>query len=123
MHYELVDEMQQVNQAYEWYIREHVNVTPALLNACFAPNDPEWRALRLQERSYDREIERKIRVLMDMQKSDRATEPIYQESSNRKSLEQNHIIADPTSGTEPKGPDHSMTSHEIGKACGLESIL
>jgi len=69
--HDLLDEKQQVNRAYEWYLAEHVHVTPALLNTCFAPNsgdDKVWRTLGLQERMYDREIERKTIILMQMQR-------------------------------------------------------
>lgn len=48
-------------------------MSPDLLNTCFVPHaDREWRALRLQERADDREIERKTRIIpifiMDMKK-------------------------------------------------------
>jgi len=89
---EVIDEKLQVAQAYDWHLKEHVHVTPALLNAGFSPADPQWRALRLQERGYDREIERKIRVLIDMQKARRAQKSKRKMNKN-KSLKTKRISA------------------------------
>ena len=45
------------------------------VNSAFRAADPEWRACACKERGYDREIEPKVKVLMQMQKAGAAAEP------------------------------------------------
>ncbi|HEY6291022.1 MAG TPA: hypothetical protein VI455_05590 [Terriglobia bacterium] len=60
---DLLDERRVVNDAYQHFLQQYVVITPAQRDACLAPNETEWHALRLQEASLDRQIERKTRLL------------------------------------------------------------
>ncbi|HTU00873.1 MAG TPA: hypothetical protein VMG58_03615, partial [Candidatus Sulfotelmatobacter sp.] len=71
---DLLDERQKVSDAYQHFLQQYVVVTAAQRNACFAPNEDEWRALRLQEAALDRQIERKTRLLIDLKREARRAE-------------------------------------------------
>ena len=71
---DLLDERRLVDDAYQHFLKLYVTVTPSQWNACLAPNDEEWHALRLQEAALDRQIERKTRLLMEMRREARRAE-------------------------------------------------
>jgi len=71
---DLLDERQKVSDAYQHFLQQYVVVTAAQRNACFAPNEDEWRALRLQEAALDRQTERKTRLLIDLKREARRAE-------------------------------------------------
>ena len=63
---ELLAEISDVSQQYQLYIREHVEVTPAMRAECLAPTiDQRW--LMREMNLIDRQIERKTRLLRDLQ--------------------------------------------------------
>ena len=59
------------HQSYE---REQQVSSPILREVCLAPAQEEWRHLLRQEMAVDRQIERKIKLLMQMQRNRRAEE-------------------------------------------------
>jgi len=69
---ELLDkEFKQVKEQYLLYLREFGEVTRAQKDACYAPRGRVWRLLLRQEQTLEREMERKLRLLWQMQRQDR----------------------------------------------------
>lgn len=68
---DLIDEQKEWNEKYQFYVRRHVEISQARRNLCFAPTEKEWTLLLRQEASLDRQIERKTRLLWEMQEVDR----------------------------------------------------
>ncbi|MGH9431610.1 MAG: hypothetical protein ACRD3T_08710 [Terriglobia bacterium] len=69
---ELLAEICNITQQYQLFIREHVEITPTMREECLAPT-AEQRWLMRQMNSIDRQIERKTRLLLEVQ--DRAGRP------------------------------------------------
>jgi len=71
----IAEEMRDVTEAYRLYLTEHVDVTRAMREECLAPvGVGKWRFLLRQEIGIDRQIERKTRLILLMQKADREAE-------------------------------------------------
>ncbi len=70
----LQEETRDVAEEYALYLQEYVHVSPALRNATLAPTNPEWRSIIRHEYTLDRLIERKLKLLMQVQKARRARE-------------------------------------------------
>lgn len=71
----LAEEMSDVIGSYRLYLKEHVEVTRAMREECLAPVDAgKWRFLLRQEMGLDRQIERKTRLILAMQKASREAE-------------------------------------------------
>lgn len=71
----LAEEMRDVIESYQLYLKEHVEVTRAMREECLAPVDAgKWRFLLRQELGLDRQIERKTRLILAMQKASREAE-------------------------------------------------
>jgi len=68
----LLEESRDVTEEYQCYLQEEVEISPALRNACLAPAENEWRLMIRQENAIDRQIERKIRLLLQLQKANKA---------------------------------------------------
>lgn len=66
----LLEELRDITQKYQLYLREQVLVSPAMRDACLAPSQEEWRLLIRQQNAIDRQIERKTRLLMALQKTE-----------------------------------------------------
>ncbi|MGH9434281.1 MAG: hypothetical protein ACRD3T_22375 [Terriglobia bacterium] len=65
---ELLAEISNVTQQYQLYLRENVELTPTMREECLAPTvDQRW--LMRQMSLVDRQIERKTRLLLDMQQA------------------------------------------------------
>ena len=64
-------EFKQVKEQYLLYLREFGEVTQAQKDACYAPRGRVWRLLLRQEQTLEREMERKLRLLWEMQRQDR----------------------------------------------------
>ncbi len=64
----LRQEIHQMRDEYELYKREHVEITPALRDACLAPSQPEWTLLIRQENSLLRQIDRTVKLLMALKR-------------------------------------------------------
>jgi hypothetical protein len=84
----LAEEARDVTEAYRLYWSEHVQVTRAMREECLAPVDARnWRFLLRQELGLDRQIERKTRLVLFMQKASReAAEPQWKEMKELQEL-------------------------------------
>jgi hypothetical protein len=67
----LLEESCAATERYQLYLREQVEMTPWLRQACLAPGQLEWRMLLRHENAIERQIERKTRLLMEMQRKER----------------------------------------------------
>jgi len=63
----LVEERQEVAEEYELFLREHVEISPAARDACLAPTDVRWTWILRMDNYLDRQIERKMRMLLKLQ--------------------------------------------------------
>jgi len=70
----LQEETRDVAEEYALYLQEHVHVSPALRNATLAPSNPEWRAMIRHEYTLDRLVERKLKLLIQIQNARKARE-------------------------------------------------
>jgi hypothetical protein len=67
----VIDELIEWTQKYQTFMRRHMEVSPARRDLCFAPTEAKWRLILRQEVGIDRQIERKTRLLWEMQEVDR----------------------------------------------------
>ncbi|HUZ47639.1 MAG TPA: hypothetical protein VMW54_13460 [Terriglobia bacterium] len=88
----LQEETRDVVEEYALYLQEHVHVSPALRNATLAPTNPEWRAIIRHEYTLDRLIERKLKLLMQVQNARRARELAAQAHENGNSKKKNSFF-------------------------------
>jgi hypothetical protein len=70
----LEEEKRDVVEEYVLYLQEHVHVSPALRNSALAPTHPQWTAMIRQEYNLDRQIERKLKLLDQIQLNRRLEE-------------------------------------------------
>ena len=66
----MIDELIEWTQKYQTFMRRYIEVTPARRDLCFAPTEAKWRLILRQEAGIDRQIERKTRLLWEMQEVD-----------------------------------------------------
>ncbi len=63
----ILEESRDVEEESSYYTREHVEISRAMRKECLAPNsDREYALLRRQEGALDRQLDRKIRLLIRM---------------------------------------------------------
>ena len=74
LHRALLEETRDVMEEYQFYLREHVEISPAMRDACLAPTQDGWALMIRQEDAIDRQIERKTKLLMQMQKANKSQE-------------------------------------------------
>ncbi|MEJ2008870.1 MAG: hypothetical protein P8Z30_12075 [Acidobacteriota bacterium] len=70
----LEEETRDVVEEYTLYLQEHVHISPALRSSALAPSHPQWTALIRHEYTLDRLIERKLKLLVQIQTARRAQE-------------------------------------------------
>jgi len=63
----VLEEIADVGREYELYLHQHVESTRAARMAATAPSQAQWGAIIRQQNSLDRQLERKIRLLMELQ--------------------------------------------------------
>ena len=63
----LAEEISDVAQEYELFLREHVENTRAARIAATAPSHAQWAAIIRQQNALHRQLERKIRLLQEVQ--------------------------------------------------------
>jgi hypothetical protein len=63
----LREERKQVAGEYELFLREHREISPAARDACLAPSDARWTWILRLDNNLDRQIERKLRMLLRLQ--------------------------------------------------------
>jgi len=68
------EETRDVVEEYTLFLQEHVHVSPALRNSALAPIHPQWTAIVRHEYSLDRLIERKLKLLTQIQSARRLEE-------------------------------------------------
>ena len=66
----VIDELIEWTQKYQTFMRRYIEVSPARRDLCFAPTEAKWRLILRQEAGIDRQIERKTRLLWEMQEVD-----------------------------------------------------
>jgi hypothetical protein len=66
----VIDELIEWTQKYQTFMRRYIEVSPARRDLCFAPTEARWKLILRQEASIDRQIERKTRLLWEMQEED-----------------------------------------------------
>ena len=67
----VIDELIEWTQKYTTFMRRYIEVSPARRDLCFAPTEAKWKLILRQEAGIDRQIERKTRLLWEMQEVDR----------------------------------------------------
>ena len=68
----LLEEQRDAMEAFQLYLSQHIDLSRAAQDACLAPvEDGEWRLLMRWENMIDRQIERKIRLYLLLQQTDR----------------------------------------------------
>ena len=78
----LEEETRDVAEEYTLYLQEHVHVSPALRNSALAPIHPQWTAIVRHEYTLDRLIERKLKLLTQIQSARRLEEMAAQAFKN-----------------------------------------
>jgi hypothetical protein len=63
----LEEETRDVMEEYILFLQEHVHVSPALRDSALAPVHPQWISIVRQEYTLDRLIERKLKLLTQIQ--------------------------------------------------------
>jgi len=61
------EETRDVLEEYNLFLQEHVHVSPALRDSALAPVHPQWISIVRQEYTLDRLIERKLKLLTQIQ--------------------------------------------------------
>ncbi len=64
----LQQEMCTVADEFDLYVQEQMEVSPARQDASLAPGDPDWKLLIRQANTIDRNLDRKMRLLMQLQR-------------------------------------------------------
>jgi hypothetical protein len=64
----VAEEIADVGREYELFLHEHVENTRAARMAATAPSQAQWGIIIRQQNSLDRQLERKIRLLMELQR-------------------------------------------------------
>ena len=64
----VAEEMSDVGREYELYLHEHVENTRSARMAATAPSQAQWAVIIRQQNSLARQLERKIRLLMELQR-------------------------------------------------------
>jgi len=64
----VAEEIADVGREYELFLHEHVENTRAARMAATAPSQAQWAAIIRQQNSLNRQLERKIRLLMELQR-------------------------------------------------------
>ena len=67
----VIDELIEWGQKYATFMRRYIEVSPARRDLCFVPTEARWKLILRQEAGIDRQIERKTRLLWEMQEVDR----------------------------------------------------
>ncbi len=63
------EELRNLAEAYQAYLRDHVEITRAMRVECLQPADQEYARLQRQEAVLDQRLERKIRLLLAVRAS------------------------------------------------------
>ncbi|HET9179838.1 MAG TPA: hypothetical protein VFQ24_15900 [Terriglobia bacterium] len=88
------EEIRDVIEEYTLFLQEHVHISPALRDSALAPMHPQWMAIVRHESTLDRMIERKIKLLDQIQ-SARKLEALAAADSieNRRNGTKKHVFS------------------------------
>jgi hypothetical protein len=64
----VAEEIADVGREYELFLHEHVENTRSARMAATAPSQSQWAVIIRQQNSLARQLERKIRLLMELQR-------------------------------------------------------
>ena len=109
----LNEEVRDVTERYQVFFKEKVEVTRAQRNAALAPEGPQWVLMIRMENSLHRHIERRLRLLLEMQRQRRQWEEPEDPSPRRTPLGKTSPRRAPH-GSPPGGP--SPGSFDLGHA-------
>ncbi len=65
----LFEAQRDVAEEYEKFFLQHLEITPSLRDALLAPQGPQWGITIRHKNSIDRQIERKLRLLVQLQRN------------------------------------------------------
>ena len=102
----LAEEISDVAQQYELFLHEHVENTRAARVAATAPSHAQWAAIIRQQNALHRQLERKIRLLEEMQE--------------RRKKEERRLLDDHKASLRRNPSD---APHGGGRACNRKKIL
>jgi hypothetical protein len=77
------EETRDVIEEYTLFLQEHVHVSPALRDSALAPVHPQWTAIVRLEYALDRLIERKLKLLTQIQRTRKIQERVAEEAEKR----------------------------------------
>ena len=77
------EETRDVLEEYSLFLEEHVQISPALRDAALAPVHPQWISIVRQEYTLDRLIERKLKLLNQIQRARKIQERAEREAKKR----------------------------------------
>ena len=77
------EETRDVMEEYTLFLQEHVHVSPALRDSALAPIHPQWISIVRQEYTLDRLIERKLKLLNQIQRTRKIQERAEEEAERR----------------------------------------
>lgn len=73
---ELLEEQRDIATEGEIFSLENVEITRSMRNALLVPDSPRWGVMLRQKNGVDRQIERKLKLLLQLQKQRRAEEVV-----------------------------------------------
>ena len=77
------EETRDVMEEYALFLQEHVHVSPALRDSALAPVHPQWISVVRHEYTIDRLIERKLKLLTQIQRARKIQERAAEEAEKR----------------------------------------
>ena len=77
------EETRDVMEEYTLFLQEHVHVSPALRDSALAPVHPQWISVVRHEYTIDRLIERKLKLLTQIQRARKIQERVEEEAEKR----------------------------------------
>jgi len=107
----LAEEISDVAQEYELFLHEHVENTRAARMAATAPSHAQWAAIIRQQNALHRQLERKIRLLEEMQEKRKREEARFLDNYQA-SLRRN-----PSGGTNGGRQRRARSSPEAATQC------
>jgi hypothetical protein len=77
------EEIRDVIEEYTLFLQEHVHISPALRDSALAPVHPQWTAIVRHEYTLDRLIERKLKLLLQIQRARKIQERAAEQAEQR----------------------------------------
>jgi len=114
------EETRDVVEEYTLFLQEHVHVSPALRDSALAPVHPQWTAIVRQEYALERLIERKLKLLNQVQRTRKIQERVAQEAEERAQKQKKNSFFQKRTGEviENKGSGRKTNRKRTGKRSG-----